>query len=363
MVLLFSPGGHYEFLPLTIKVNGGYLRAVLRLQASLGIELSLPNDPSVLKDDIRVGVEADVFAYVADFMMRVDDTSTAETDDCDLSADLEYTLAVGAAAGATVGVGSHKWGPTAESTVPIWYTTLASTCVKSEATSTPSASVSAQITARENVVKGVDDLIGDDGSTTSTRTETYTIVACSSSGLVNCPVSLQTTSVQIATVTSILTVQSGSTASFAVNTQSSVTSTIPFGHNSAKLTATSGAPTSYTPLATCRHSTLDGGTGTSNKLIIGLRVGLGVPFLAALIIGSRLEFPLQAYIRVLALLIHIFCFSYLIYRRKQYASLPSEPKVVELESLAPPYDPFLEQMSVSSMPRAYSKASARFIVA
>ena len=193
MVLLSSPGGHYEFLPLTIKVNGGYFRAALRLKASLGIELSLPPDLSELDDDIHVGVEAYIFAYVADFTMRVNDTSTAETNDCDLSADLEYTLAVGAGAGATVAVGSHHWGPSADSTVPIWYTTLASTCVESKATSTPTASASAQITARENAVKEAVDLIGDDGSTTSTRTETYTIVACDYSGLVNCPVSLQIT--------------------------------------------------------------------------------------------------------------------------------------------------------------------------
>lgn len=59
-------------------------------------------------------------------------------------ADLEYTLAVRAATGATLSIGSHGWGPEFTSTVPIYTTTLASTCAKSHTASstTPSAQTS-----------------------------------------------------------------------------------------------------------------------------------------------------------------------------------------------------------------------------
>ncbi|KAL2851917.1 hypothetical protein BJY01DRAFT_232809 [Aspergillus pseudoustus] len=259
------PGGQYEFLPLTIEANGGYLRAVLRLQASIGVEVNLdiPDVISEVLDDLSIGVVTDLFAYIADIKMNIDGTSAnGEASDCDLSADLEYTFAVGAAAGATVGANSHFWGPNVFTTVPIWTTTLTSTCAELKSPSTfISTAASAQITGRAN---------GDDLVTTSIE-QTYTIIACNSSTLVDCPASLQITSTNTATVTSVLTVQSGSPYSAA-------TSTISFGDNAATISAISGAPTTYKSTS---------GGSNHKKLIIGLCVALAGTFLIVLVVGIR----------------------------------------------------------------------------
>lgn len=234
------------------------------------------------------GVEVDVFAYVADFLLQVNGTTATDDGECEFAAVAEYTMAVGAAAGATVAVDIYSWGPSPNTTIPVWYTTLASVCATSK-TSSATSTTSAMITARAELNAR------DDVSTTAvSSTESYTIVNCLSSGLINCPASLQNTTSYERTVTSEVTVQSGSSATFPANTFASVTSAIPFGMNVRSLLATSGSPTSYTPATSTSttsakgggSSVLDGTTdGTSNKLIIGLSVGLGVPFLAALILG------------------------------------------------------------------------------
>ncbi|KAJ5259466.1 hypothetical protein N7478_012447 [Penicillium angulare] len=308
------PGGQYEFLPITIETKGGYLRAVLRLKASVGFEVNIdvPKVVSEVFDGFSVGVEADIFAYVADVKMALNDTKTDATSNCDLKASLEYTFAVGAGAGATVAADSHSWGPDVFTTVPVWHTT-SSTCAESKTTST--AATSAQITARDS---------NDDDSTVTTSMEkTYTIIQCSSTDVVNCPASLQTTSTTVATVTSVLTVQSGSTIT-PTNTYSSVTSTITFGSNAARLGASSGTPTPY--------SASSSGGSDHKKLIIGLCVGLGVPILAALIIVAT-------------------CF----YRRKKYSAVPLGPATAQQEPSAP-YDPYEMQMKggVSRKPVAMS---------
>lgn len=282
---LDSPGGVYEFLPVTIEGEGS-IQALLSLKASLGVEVSSNSVENVFS--FSGGIEADVFAYVADFLLQVDGSSSASSsgDDCELAAVAEYTMAIGAAAGATVAVETYVWGPSPNTTVPVWYTTLASMCAGSKTTTTSAAS--AHITARAELDKR------DDVSTTAiTSTESFTIVNCISSGLINCPINLQNTTSYQRTVTSDVTIQSGSTVMTSATAFSSVPSAIAFGTNAKSLLATSGSPTSYVP--TSHHATsttgsggsiVDGKTdGTSNKVIIGLCVGLGVPFLAAFIIG------------------------------------------------------------------------------
>ncbi|KAJ5656691.1 hypothetical protein N7507_008641 [Penicillium longicatenatum] len=276
------PGGIYEFLPVTIAGEGS-LQAILSLKASLGVDMS----SSSLEDVVTfsAGVEADVFAYVADFLLQVNGSTAVDDGDCELAAVAEYTMAFGAAAGATVAVEEYSWGPSPNTTVPVWYTTLASVCATSKASSTTSAMITAraELNARDDV-----------STAAVSSTESYTIVNCLSSGLINCPVNLQNTTSYQRIVTSEVTVQSGSSATFPANTFASVTSAIPFGTNVRSLLATSGSPTSYIPATSTSttsatgggSSVLDGTTnGTSNKLIIGLSVGLGVPFLAALILG------------------------------------------------------------------------------
>ncbi|KAJ5945507.1 hypothetical protein N7454_002346 [Penicillium verhagenii] len=276
------PGGVYEFLPVTIAGNGS-IQAILSLQASLGVNVYSKQE-DLLDTSFSAGVGADIFAYVADFQLEVDGSTTADDGDCELAVVAEYTMAVGAAAGATVAIDAIAWGPSPNTTIPVWYTTLASICATSK---TSSATTSAVITARAEL--GARD---DSTTTTISTTESYTIVNCQSQGLVNCPVTLQSTTSTERVITSTVTVQSGSSATFPATTISSVTSTVEFGTNVRSLRATAGSPTSYDP-STATDSTggiiLDGTTdGTSNKLIIGLSVGLGLPFLAALIVGVGL---------------------------------------------------------------------------
>lgn len=239
--------------------------------------------------NLSAGIETDIFAYVADFALRVNGTAAAEESGCKLAAAAEYTMALGAAAGATAAVDNYTWGPAATTTVPVWYTTLASMC----ATRKTSSASPAGITARAELDSR------DDVSTTVVSTvEAFTMVACSSSGLVNCPPSLQYTTSYKRTLTTDVTVQSGSSPTFPAGTYASVTSAIPFGTNVRRLAATSGSPTSYVPksssTSTGKVSVLDNSTdGVSNKLIIGLCVGLGVPFLIALGVGIASVLPIQ----------------------------------------------------------------------
>ncbi|KAJ5103083.1 hypothetical protein N7532_003612 [Penicillium argentinense] len=270
------PSGSYEFLPITIEGHGT-IQAILKLQASVGVEFA-SGDLSILPS-YSAGIGADVFAYVADFVVEVNGTSTADEGECELEALAEYTLAVGAAAGATVAIDDYSWGPAPDTTIPIWYTTLASTCAEMK-----SATPSAQIMPRSELGQR-DDLI----TTSVTTEETYTIVRCISSGLANCPVNLQNTTSYESTVTATVTVESGVDPTFPEKTFASVMSAIPFGTNVKRIASTTGAPTSYTPSATSNGgaSAIVNGkaNGTNNKLIIGLCVGLGVPFIAILIFG------------------------------------------------------------------------------
>jgi hypothetical protein len=99
-------------------------------------------------------------------------------------------------------------------------------------------------------------------------------------------------------------VPEGITPTFPASTALSVASTIPFGSGVQRLAATSGAPVSYVPPPPPPPSStvsgegsqgtgdvfgdigevLGGSTGgVSNKLVIGLSVGLGVPVLIGVI--------------------------------------------------------------------------------
>lgn len=291
---IHSPGGAYEFLPITISGEGS-IQALLSLKSSLGVEVNTP-DTSEYKFEFNAGIETDVFAYVADFLMQVNGSTAVDNDDCELAAVAEYTFAVGAAAGATLAIDqSYSWGPSPNTTIPVWYTTLASICAATKTVTTTAASV---ITARAAL--GPRD---DSSLTTTTSTTTYQIVNCMSSGLINCPINLQNTTTYQAVVTSVLAVESGSTVTLPTNGVSALVTGIPFGSKSQRLDAISGTPTSYVPpppptstsataSATSTGNTAGNGSGSSgktngpnDKLIIGLSVGLGVPFLAAILAG------------------------------------------------------------------------------
>jgi hypothetical protein len=210
----------------------------------------------------------------------------------------EYTLLVGANAGATVAFDTHTWGPTPHTQVPLWYTTLANVCagggsstVVGSAAATSSgngaaatSSGSAATSSKGGFFAGISSLVPRQALTTTTTqtTETYTATGCLSTGLVNCPASLQSISVNKVTKTLTTSVPSGSTASWAATTQNTV-SIIAFGNNAHAINPSSGTPTSYVPGPTSGiTSIVDGKTGgVSNKIIIGVVVGVGLPLLLA----------------------------------------------------------------------------------
>ncbi|KAL3473666.1 hypothetical protein BJX99DRAFT_192525 [Aspergillus californicus] len=297
------PGGRMEFLPITIEGHGS-LRALLQLEASVGFEIAPPNSLGVLEVlGFSAGIGTEVFAYVADFLFQVD-ASTDEDAECAVEAVAEYTMAVGAAAGATVAVAEYEWGPAPSTTVPVFYTTLASICAGTK-TSSSAITPSATLEQRDSDLK----------TTTVSTTATYTAVNCASQGLVNCPIRLQrTTSIERA-MTTVLTVESGIEATFPASTFASLTGAIPFGDNVRSLGPTSGTPVSYvpppmTPSPTggddASESADDMNTSNYNKLIIGLSVGLGVP----------------------AVIVVCFAQWWFVYKRRRYAAVPQPETTV-----------------------------------
>lgn len=200
-----------------------------------------------------------------------------------------YEFAIGADAGATLALGDHTWGPTPDTTLPIFYTTLADACATR---GTPTESPSPTAIQRKNK-----RLFSDSDTTVLTKTDTYTAVACASRGLINCPASLQSTS--LATVTSTLAVSGSGSATWPATTGDDVT-TVPFRTGARSLLASSGSPVSYVPVTHTPSAGGGGGSGggggggvfpgvlglsTKDKLAIGLSIGLGLPFLTAIAAG------------------------------------------------------------------------------
>ncbi|KAL2128585.1 hypothetical protein VTI74DRAFT_8998 [Chaetomium olivicolor] len=320
-------GGKFEFLPVTIVSGSVALKAVLRVGMHAGFEVStgaLSQAADLLKpfhldDDLNfsMGVEFGVFAHVAEFLTNITGgTQLAEQEKgCGIKIVEEYTLALGAMAGATLAFREHTWGPQPNTTIPIFYTTLADVCaVRVDAKTTPPASPTTATTlARRQVDPNLT-------TTVISTTALLTAIGCASPNMVVCPASLQTTTIQTTTKTMTTAVSRGVTPTFPESTALTVASTIPFGRKVNKLDATSGTPTSYVPPppTTSTSSAADGKKtdggiiddigevingstgGVSNKLIIGLSVGLGVPVLALLIGGL------------------IWCI-----KRRRYSSLPN----------------------------------------
>ncbi|KAL4795050.1 hypothetical protein BDV19DRAFT_363980 [Aspergillus venezuelensis] len=272
------PGGRLEFLPVAIEGHGS-LQALLQLEASVGFEIATPDSVLAEVASFSAGISANVFAYVADFLVQVD-ASSSDDADCAVEVIAEYTLAVGAAAGATVAVAEYEWGPAPNTTVPVFYTTLESICAGTK-TSSPTTTSVATLEGRDNNLAKT--------TTTVSTTSTYTMATCASKGLVNCPVRLQSTTTVEKAMTTVLTVGPHVEATFPVDTFTTLTGAIPFGDNVRSFGATSGTPVSYVPPQATSSQTVgsasdDGGNESSkNKLIIGLSVGLGVPAVIALV--------------------------------------------------------------------------------
>ncbi|KAI1759529.1 hypothetical protein GGR53DRAFT_140672 [Hypoxylon sp. FL1150] len=282
-------GANFEFLPVTVESAGGILKALLRVGIKAGFELETPPViiPSTsLSTSASAGVGVSVWADIAELVTNITAVPEGDDEDCALRVEQTYQFGLGAAAGATLAIGFETWGPAPSTNIPIFYTTLADVCaIQGRTTATTTASTAA-ITARAD-----DDL----ETTTLTKTVTFTGTGCEITGLANCPVTMQTTTKVTSTLTHVTVIPSGSEATFPETTGTGVATPVPFGTNMKTIDATTGSPTSYTPPPpTSSISGISGPTsehplgevhGVDTRVIIGVSVGIGVPVLAAIIIG------------------------------------------------------------------------------
>ncbi|KAK6530218.1 hypothetical protein TWF694_003582 [Orbilia ellipsospora] len=254
-------GGLFEFLPVTIESAGVVLQAVLRVTIRAGFEIGISDDTA------SAGVEVSVWAHIAELKTNVT-FAPADQPGCDLRIEESYQFIVGAAAGATVALFDHTWGPAPETSIPIWGTTLTQCAIQASVTRGP-------ITARQ--LGAADDLT----TTTISTKVTYRGVQCMSPGLIDCPVSLQSTTKTVTEITLVTSVPSGVDATFPTTTQTTIAQTIPFGTGVNKLFETAGAPTPYSPGSDIPRS----GTHSNKNLIIGVCVGVGGFIIISLICG------------------------------------------------------------------------------
>lgn len=357
-------GGKFEFLPVTLSSPTATIKAVLRVKLKAGLEynqLSTTIPGVKTKDDeplFGVGVVAEVVANVAEFSVSVtgptistgDKNSSPEKaarrnemesadavhsdslsslhdlavrkdddedeEDCKLKVEAFYTFALGVAAGATIQVLNHTWGPNAESSIPVFHTKIGGFCAT---LTTPTATVTATAAAgleergssprlnklaRMTSPPLLDRSLGlrevELVTTTISSTATFTGQVCKSSGLVNCPVSLQESTTMKSVMTLVTVVPDGVIPTFPATQMDSVTSIPEFGPNVHKMiSSVSGPPTSYDPSATDDgllpeaseaiqdiKDFLDKDTnGVSNKVILGVSLGLGIPVLVGVIAG------------------------------------------------------------------------------
>lgn len=299
---LSSNGGRFEFLPVTVATAGAVLHAALRigvksgfsLGAGFGADVELFNQTGNLR--IGAGIQASAYANAAEFITNItapEISDSISNRKCGLMLEQGYQMAIGAAAGASVELLDYVWGPVPKTEIPIFYTKFSTGCAATKIkTVTTAPSPQPSVAARENTP--------DAGSVVvTTATEvTYTALACASIGMTNCPASLKSPSSTIISTTLTTTVKSGQKIVWAANAaRSTVNNPATFGSQAIRMTASSGNPISYTPpppsppTATPSNKA-DGGAGGKNhaggvkkKLIVGLSVGLGVPFLAAVIAG------------------------------------------------------------------------------
>ncbi len=264
---------------------------VLRVGVTVGFDVELPgssiSSEGLEKLDFSAGLQVGAFAHVAEFTTNV--SYASQDAECDLAIEQMYTFALGAAAGATVAVLDHTWGPSPETTKPIFYTTLASACALQPTPKTTAPS-NYSLTAPLNRRDGM-------STATVTRDIVRTGVNCLSKGMINCPASLQNTTTSAASTTFTAVVSSGTDEEdipLPSPYHTAVTTTATFGEKAVKLPVSTGVPVSYIPPPPPKptgnittHDILpDNLTGFDRKMIIGLSVALGMSVLIALVLTS-----------------------------------------------------------------------------
>ena len=206
-----SNGGQFEFLPVTVGADGAAFSAILRVGAHAGLTVDAAS--------FEAGLEVAVLADVAEIVTNI--TATPDDPDCKLPITQEYSIALGAVAGATVIVHDATYGPVAETFTPIWYTTMTGMCASEAETSAVSSPTVTSDTLRRR----------DDLTTTILTTEVIqTGIGCPQSLGPNCPISLRTTTqyTQTSSLTTVL--PSGADATFPTAVHDTVT-TEAFGSN------------------------------------------------------------------------------------------------------------------------------------
>lgn len=269
-----------------------------------------------LGDVIKLGAGASAFVYAdlahfntsitlpesTELTSRGDDDD--DDDDCLMPVIESYEFGLGAQAGAFVQFMEDKWGPTPNTSIQIFYTTLFSACAVSPASATATtsaASLAARQTAPALLAYRDDDDDDDDDLTTTPVSTTFTItnVLCKSAGLRDCPASLQTTVHVTSASTVTVTVSDGEEATFPATTTAGSVSTVAFGTGVQRVKSSSGSPVSYVPPTTASASGSSSSTGgvsgaigdakkdynglseKNKKLAIGLCAGIGSALLAA----------------------------------------------------------------------------------
>lgn len=272
---------------------------MLRLEARIGITL---HDFSPVKQlDVGAGVEARIYANIAEFVTNITlgevdslkkrSDGDDDNDNCRLSIAQAYTFGIGAGAGASVVLLGNTWGPTPETEIPIFYTTLAQACA---VTSKSGAGTISATTAAPSGTKA----LAKRSVTSTVTTETQIATVCASPGLINCPASLQSLTKNIVTKTLTSTIASGASAAWSTGPTSTFKK-VDFPADAVTMTSSSGKPKSYTPpppppTTTASSSSSPSGSAASseeksgkhrvsNAVIIGVSVGLGVPVLLAVI--------------------------------------------------------------------------------
>lgn len=312
-----SDGGKIAFLPVDVQSGEVVLKAILRVEARIGIAienllspLDIPSsDLGPLK--LGAGVEARIYANIAEFVTNITlgevdslkkrDGDDGDDDDCQLSMTQGFTFGVGAAAGASIALLGNTWGPSPETEIPIFYTNMASTCIKHSKTSAPTITATTATTATSSPSSTPGKRAESHSVTSTVTTETQVATVCVSSGLMNCPASLQNVTRHVITKTLTSTVTPGVSVVWST-TPASTFKTADFKDDAVTMTSSSGKPKSYTPPPPPQTSTSSSSSSptssttdeasaqeksgkhrVSNAVIIGVSVGLGVPVLLAAI--------------------------------------------------------------------------------
>lgn len=276
------------------------------------------------KDFIKLaaGSSATVYADLARFTTNITTPESLELgtrdedDDCLMPVVETYEFGLGALAGAFVQFRDEIWGPTPNTSIQIYYTTLYSACAVDPASKT------AAVEARQTEPPLLD------GRQVRTATEvtsvvTVTNVVCQEPGLRNCPASLQSTFQVTTTSTAIVSVAPGEEPTFpATATAGRPAALQSFGDAVQRVKESVGSPVSYIPplptningsnIGDGINGIIDDAKDEVNKwspefkqLVIGLSAGLGGAFITAVILGVWYVLPFCPFVELVDLLIFL----------------------------------------------------------